>query len=87
MIRSIPKGSTLSYGAIAAFAGRPGAPRAVLRVLRTTEKLPWWRVVKSDGTLALPVAQEQARRLRAEGVLVEGRRIVKRAPDLAKKLR
>jgi methylated-DNA-protein-cysteine methyltransferase-like protein len=77
VIRSIPSGQTLSYGGVAGLAGRPGAPRAVLRVLRTTLNLPWWRVVRSDGTLAEEVATDQARRLRAEGVEINGRRIVR----------
>jgi hypothetical protein len=38
-------------------------------------------VVRADGTLAEPVALEQARRLRAEGVKVEGRRILSRRPS------
>ena len=37
------------------------------------EDLPWWRVVRSDGTLAL--GERQAKRLRAEGVEVLGSRV------------
>jgi methylated-DNA-protein-cysteine methyltransferase-like protein len=35
--------------------------------------VPWWRVIRADGTLAPSVAHEQARRLRAEGVEVAQR--------------
>ena len=80
IVRAIPRGQTLSYSAVAAFAGRPGGARAVVRALQSQKGLPWWRVIRADGTLALEVEVEQARKLRAEGVKVEGRRIKPRAP-------
>jgi methylated-DNA-protein-cysteine methyltransferase-like protein len=76
VVRSIKPGRTISYSRVAMLAGRPGAPRAVTRVLRTSEDLPWWRVIRADGSLAVEVATEQARRLRQEGVEVKGRRVV-----------
>jgi methylated-DNA-protein-cysteine methyltransferase-like protein len=42
------------------------------RELKTLENVPWWRVIRSSGVLAPPVAVEQARRLKAEGVRLEG---------------
>jgi alkylated DNA nucleotide flippase Atl1 len=36
--------------------------------------LPWWRVVRSDGTW--PKGVEQRERLLAEGVPISGRRVV-----------
>jgi methylated-DNA-protein-cysteine methyltransferase-like protein len=74
-VRAIPRGQTASYARVALMAGKPGAARAVVRALHALEDVPWWRVVRSDGTLAEPVAREQARRLRAEGVRVDGRRL------------
>lgn len=74
-VRSIPHGVVLSYGQVAARAGNPRAARAVARVLRQEMDLPWWRVVRADGTLAGAVAKEQAKRLRAEGVRVKGMRL------------
>ncbi|MBI3183321.1 MAG: MGMT family protein [Myxococcales bacterium] len=74
VVRAIPRGSTLSYGAVAAVAGRPGAARAVVRALYRVRGLPWWRVIRSDGTLAPEVAPEQAGRLRSEGVKLSGAR-------------
>jgi alkylated DNA nucleotide flippase Atl1 len=35
--------------------------------------VPWWRVVRADGSLA--VGEEQRRRLWAEGVPFKGRRV------------
>jgi methylated-DNA-protein-cysteine methyltransferase-like protein len=76
VIRAIPRGSTLSYAQVALRANRPGAARAVARALRRITGVPWWRVIRSDKTLAPAVAVEQAKRLRAEGVKVIGARVV-----------
>ncbi len=44
------------------------------RVLATTrEKLPWHRVVRSDGTV--PKSERQRRLLRSEGVPFRGERV------------
>ncbi|MFP2959383.1 MGMT family protein [Myxococcus sp. 1LA] len=77
-VRAIPRGQVRSYAQVALYAGRPGAARGVGREMATLpqqpeEPLPWWRVIRSDGTLAPQVAQEQARRLKAEGVEVTQR--------------
>lgn len=74
-VKAIPKGETASYARVALMAGKPGAARAVVRALHSLKDLPWWRVHRSDGTLAPQVAVPQARRLKAEGVKVEGRRV------------
>ena len=78
LVLRIPRGKTISYGDVALLLGRPGAARAVVRALHRFDELPWWRVLRSDSTLAPQVAAEQARRLRAEGLLVRGRRVVPR---------
>jgi methylated-DNA-protein-cysteine methyltransferase related protein len=75
VVAAIPEGSVLAYGEVALLAGRPGGARAVVRALHRLADIPWWRVVRADGTLAAQVAVEQGRRLRAEGVGVSGRRI------------
>lgn len=79
VVKAIPRGKTFSYARVALFANKPGAARGVVRALRVAKGLPWWRVIRSDGTLAPQVAVEQARRLRAEGVEVKGRRVAKAA--------
>jgi methylated-DNA-protein-cysteine methyltransferase-like protein len=76
VVRSIPRGQVSSYGQVAARAGKPNGARAVVRALNRVRGLPWWRVIRSDGTLAEEVAEEQARRLRREGVRVRGRRVM-----------
>ncbi|WP_373047828.1 MGMT family protein [Vulgatibacter sp.] len=75
-VRSIPAGVVLSYAEVARRAGRPRGARAVARALRNLHGVPWWRVARADRTLAPEVAGEQAVLLRAEGVRIEGRRIV-----------
>ena len=73
-IRSLPPGEVATYGEIAAEAGRPGAARAVGRVLATTgHDVPWWRVVHADGSMkGTPGAEEQRARLAEEGVPLTG---------------
>ena len=53
----------------------PGAPRYTGTVLRRCgdADVPWWRVVRADGTLAK--GARQARLLRDEGVLVRNNRV------------
>jgi methylated-DNA-protein-cysteine methyltransferase-like protein len=62
------KGDVVTYGEVAAEAGRPGAARAVGNIVATGEGLPWWRVVTSTGRLVPGHEAEHAERLRAEGV-------------------
>jgi methylated-DNA-protein-cysteine methyltransferase-like protein len=68
-IRRIPPGYVRTYGDVS-----PGAPRLAGTVLRTAgEDVPWWRVVRADGTLAK--GERQAALLREEGVLVRRNRV------------
>lgn len=69
-------GEVVSYGEVAAAAGSPGAARAVGRMLRELDDVPWWRVVRADGRLTAPDTAEQARLLAAEGVAVRRGRAV-----------
>jgi methylated-DNA-protein-cysteine methyltransferase-like protein len=89
-VRAIPRGQVAGYGEIARRAGLPGRARLAARVLsqNADPKLPWHRVLRSDGRIAFPAGSEgygeQARRLKAEGVkVVDGRvRMPKRVDDL-----
>ena len=77
VVRSLRAGEVASYGEVAAEAGYPGAARAVGGVLRSSEGLPWWRVVRADGTLAAPKAEDQAARLESEGIRVVAGRVAR----------
>ena len=70
VIKAIPAGRVSSYGEVAEDAGYPGAARAVGNLLAGSEGLPWWRVIRSDGSLAERHRTEQTQRLRTEGVQV-----------------
>lgn len=74
VLRAIPRGRIVSYGQVAQLAGSPGASRQVVRILHTCagpERLPWHRVLRKNGEIALPPGrggEEQRARLEEEGV-------------------
>jgi methylated-DNA-protein-cysteine methyltransferase-like protein len=81
---AIPRGQVSTYGAVARAAGFPGRARQAGFALRVAPKalnLPWHRVVGAGGRIVFPQAsvehKEQARRLRAEGVLVRNGRVAR----------
>lgn len=76
MISSLQPGEVVTYGEVAAEAGFPGAARAVGSLLRSSEGLPWWRVVGSGGRIRTPSPERQIRLLTDEGVLVVNGRVV-----------
>lgn len=80
VLATLRPGEVVTYGEVAAEAGRPGAARAVGRFL--AEKggdHPWWRVVTSTGRLVPGHEREHARRLRAEGVELRAGHVAMRA--------
>jgi alkylated DNA nucleotide flippase Atl1 len=59
LVERIPRGRVTSYGAISAVVG--GGPRQVGSVMaRDGGPVPWWRVVRADGSLP-PSHQGEAR--------------------------
>lgn len=79
-ILAIPKGRVSCYRDIALRAGLPNGARQVVRVLHSMSgkyDLPWHRVIRADGFIALddPGRIMQIELLRREGVKVsdEGR--------------
>jgi len=81
-VAAIPRGRVASYGQIAARAGLPGRARMVGKVLGYRSdgvELPWFRVLRADGRIALAPGsrgyREQVERLRAEGVPVRNGRV------------
>lgn len=56
VIKKIPRGKVATYGQVAALAGNPRSARQVVRTLHTAsdkEKLPWHRVINSQGKISL----------------------------------
>jgi methylated-DNA-protein-cysteine methyltransferase-like protein len=68
VVAGLAPGEVATYGEVAVEAGFPGAARAVGNLLRRSAGLPWWRVVSAGGRLLPGGEEEQAARLRAEGV-------------------
>ena len=94
VVRCIPVGHVSSYGDVAFLVGRPRAPRQVglaLAALGPGQEVPWWRVIRTDGSIPMqgdPVRPlRQKAHLREEGVLLsEGRVNMRRfrwRPDLS----
>ncbi len=78
-IEGLEAGEVSTYGEIAAEAGYPGAARAVGNLLRTSDGLPWWRVISANGRLVPGAEADHAQRLRAEGVRVTNGRVSMRS--------
>jgi methylated-DNA-protein-cysteine methyltransferase-like protein len=76
VIAALEAGDVASYSEVAAWAGHPGAARAVGRVLAHSEGLPWWRVVNAAGRLTPGHEHTQARHLASENVAVQANRVV-----------
>ena len=76
-IKSIPRGRVSSYRDVALAAGLPNGARQTVRILHSlSEKfdLPWHRVIRSNGSIALEGEgrELQVQLLRSEGVDVSG---------------
>ena len=69
-IRDTPEGFVRAYGDVS-----PGAPRFAGTVLSGNHDpdLPWWRIVRADGSLAKGLRQRDL--LEAEGVPFRGDRV------------
>jgi alkylated DNA nucleotide flippase Atl1 len=72
LVTTIPPGRVMSYSDVAAVLGR-GGPRQVGQAMaRFGSGVPWWRVLRNDGSCAEVHRDEQASRLKAEGVPFSG---------------
>jgi methylated-DNA-protein-cysteine methyltransferase-like protein len=78
VVRALERGDVVTYGEVAALAGKPGAARGVGAVLAGTgdNGVPWWRVVNATGRLVPGHEDEHARRLRADGIDARDGRVV-----------
>jgi methylated-DNA-protein-cysteine methyltransferase-like protein len=86
VVCAIPRGQAATYGAVARAAGLPGRARQAGFAMRVAPKelhVPWHRVVGAGGRIVFAKFsaeyKEQARRLRAEGVLVKNGRLPRAA--------
>ncbi|MGI9323512.1 MAG: MGMT family protein [Pseudomonadales bacterium] len=78
VVAGIPKGKVATYGQVAELCGMPAHSRLVGRILAQLPpgtKLPWHRVVASQGRVTNPNRAEQIKRLAAEGIAALNGRI------------
>jgi methylated-DNA-protein-cysteine methyltransferase-like protein len=74
VLKKVPRGKVVTYGLVAAMAGNPLGARQIVRTLNTAwdkEKLPWHRVINSQGKISLKPGQGyelQKKLLEKEGV-------------------
>jgi alkylated DNA nucleotide flippase Atl1 len=74
VVERIPPGRVTTYGAIGHLIGI--GPRRVARALSSGGgAVPWFRVVRADGSAAEPVRVRQMELLAAEGVPVRNGRV------------
>lgn len=82
VIKGIPYGKVMSYKEVTRRAGIPNGARYVARILHSSSEkhqLPWHRVIRRDGRIALPPERGgalQKSMLQAEGVIFRGDRVV-----------
>lgn len=75
LVATIPPGRVMAYSDLAAVLGRGGARQVGQAMARFGSGVPWWRVLRADGSCAAIHRDEQVRRLRDEGVPLTGDRV------------
>lgn len=74
VVEQIPPGRVTTYGTIGRLIGI--GPRRVARALsQGGGAVPWWRVLRADGTVAEPVRARQLELLAGEGVAMRSGRV------------
>jgi methylated-DNA-protein-cysteine methyltransferase-like protein len=76
VVQGIPRGCVLTYGDVSRLAGPGGSPRLVSKALGKAPgsmKLPWHRVINSQGRISFPRESDSYRRqksrLEKEGIV------------------
>jgi alkylated DNA nucleotide flippase Atl1 len=74
VVEAIPPGRVSTYGTIGRLVGV--GPRRVARAMSAGGgAVPWWRVLRADGTAAEPVRARQLELLAGEGVPMRAGRV------------
>ncbi|MFC4556183.1 MGMT family protein [Georgenia faecalis] len=87
VVDRVPPGRATTYGLVAeavrGSTGRGGARHVGSIMARVGAEVPWWRVVRADGSLPPALRERAATRYRAEGtpLVADGSRV-----DLARAL-
>ena len=90
-VNSIPVGRVMSYGEVARAAGFPRHARMVSKAMsRSNESLPWFRVVRSNRTLAFEkeceAYKKQQNLLKKEGIKIVKGKVIPLQTDKNKDL-
>ena len=81
MVAALQPGEVVSYAEVARRSGNRRWARAVGAFLAEFGgDVPWWRVVRTGGWMSAPDAEDQRRRLEAEGVDVQDGRVAGGVP-------
>ena len=80
LVKQIPRGRVLTYGAVARILRLPGGARTAGRAMAATPSgkgIPWHRVLGANGKLLIrePYASLQRKLLESEGVSLAERRV------------
>ncbi|MEO5878119.1 MAG: MGMT family protein, partial [Streptosporangiaceae bacterium] len=79
VVELIPPGKVMSYGDVAEFLGA-GGPRQVGRVMATLGGgVPWWRVLRADGSVVPDLHERALARYAEEGTPLRGLKVDMRA--------
>lgn len=82
VVRSIPRGSVLTYKQVAVQSGSPGAARVVGLIMKKNYRLdvPCHRVIKSNRTVGQynrnGGVDSKIKILKSEGVIIKGERVL-----------
>ena len=81
IVSAIKPGQVMGYGEVAKAAGFPRHARMVSKAMSRSEaRLPWYRVVRSDRTLAFPAGSDSYRKqqslLEKEGVKIINGKVI-----------
>lgn len=83
LLELVPAGRVISYGRAAAELGLATPRRPAAAMTRAPESLPWWRMVRADGSLPPTLASRALARWRREGTPVVGQGNTTRAAKAA----
>jgi len=81
IVHQIPKGQVATYSPVASLAGIPRHSRLIARILSglpSNTRLPWHRVINSQGRITNPAKKRQQSRLEKEGIILINGRVILR---------
>jgi alkylated DNA nucleotide flippase Atl1 len=74
-VDAIPVGKVMAYSDVAEYVGQ-GTGRTVGTIMgQHGHEVPWYRVVRADGSCAPEVRERQVALLRSEGVPMDGEKV------------